>query len=65
MKSEEGKHAQRRKAQGLAEIPEPLRALSTKQDIQVSSDPYGKSSLGIDSGNLRISKLFIHVAYNK
>ena len=47
-KSEEGKHAQRRKAQGLAEIPEPLRALSTKQDIQVSSDPYGKSSLGID-----------------
>lgn len=37
-----------RKAQGLAEIPEPLRALSTKQDIQVSSDPYGKSSLGID-----------------
>lgn len=24
MKSEEGKHAQRRKAQGLAEIPEPL-----------------------------------------
>ena len=47
-KSEEGKHAQRRKAQGLAEIPEPLRALSTKQDIQVSSDSYGKSSLGID-----------------